>query len=421
MQQIVYDCGGDPVTSRKETEPRRDRRGDIDRFGPYIVVDSIATGGMAQIYKVRHQSDPSSAFALKCIRPDCADDPEFRRMLLDEARITGRLDHPNINRVVEVVRSEGRVALLLEHVEGVDLVGLKRYLKSRSKVLALPLVLYIMREVLDALDFAHRAEGSNGVPLNIVHRDVSPGNVMIDIHGRVVLIDFGIAHAQGRLSQTEVGSVKGKFRYMAPEQIKGAAVGAAADIFAAGVMLWELLSGRRIHDDVPVAQLMMRVANAEVPTLSEARDGLPADLGKAFARATMLLPEERYASAAEFSQALAEFAVDDDFEECRLELGRYALEGSSVDHRKSYGQAVIRARMVAEHDLEGAILDALDKPDRIERVDYGGVERAESVAPDLDDEDVTEFDTEQPLPFGTEPTTVPVVRADTPKPAVDSD
>ena len=412
--QIVYHPFEDLVTVRKETEARRDRRGDLDRFGPYVVVDSIATGGMAQVYKVRHESDPTKAFALKCIRPDCDDDPEFRRMLLDEARITGRLQHPNINRVLEVVRSDGRVALLLEHVEGLDLVGLKRHLRSRDQVLALPLALYVVREVLDALDFAHRAEGTNGVPLNIVHRDVSPGNVMVDIGGRVILIDFGIAHAQGRLSQTEVGSVKGKFRYMAPEQIKGATVGPSADIYAAGVMLWELLSGQRIHDDIPVAQLMMRVANAEVPTLASAREGLPDGLRDAFVRATALDPESRFETAAAFADALAPYLANHDLEDCQRKLAKYALQGSSADHRKSYTQAVARARVAAEHDLEGAILDALEEPDRVERVDVQSIPRAEATDPAIDDEDETEFDAPGPLQFGADPPTVPITRPELP-------
>ena len=129
---MVYVVKEERLSAREETASRLDRRGDLERFGPYIVVDSIATGGMAQIYRVRHESDPSTFFALKCIRPDCDDDPEFRRMLLDEARITGQLDHPNINRVIEVVWYEGRVALLLEHVEGIDLVGLKRQAAAAS-------------------------------------------------------------------------------------------------------------------------------------------------------------------------------------------------------------------------------------------------------------------------------------------------
>ena len=375
----------------RDVAPRLDRRPDLDRFGPYLVVDSIATGGMAQIYKVRHEADPTVFYALKCIRPDCDDDPEFRRMLLDEARITGQLDHPNINQVVEVVRFGGRVALLLEHVEGIDLVGLKRHLRHLQKPLSLPLVLHILREVLAALDYAHRAGSVEGAPLQVVHRDVSPGNVMIDVHGRVILIDFGIARAQGRLAQTEVGSVKGKFRYMAPEQIKGADVRAPADIYAAAVLLWELLSGRRIHDDVPVAKLMMRVANAEVPPLAEARPGLPEGLARVYARATALVPEARFQTAADFADALRD-AYEIDEESCRAQLAEYALAGSSIDQHRSYAQAVARARIAAEHGLEDAILSALEDPDRVERVEMLGVRPAELYSADVDDdEDITEF------------------------------
>ena len=402
----------------EESVSRLGRRGDPDRFGPYLVVDSIASGGMAQIYKVRHQDEPDRWYALKCIRQDCDDDPEFRRMLLDEARITGQLDHPSINTVLEVVHANGRVALLLEHVEGIDLVGLKRYLRKRSETLPLSLVLHILREVLGALDYAHRARGLDGRPLNIVHRDVSPGNVMLDIHGRVMLIDFGIARAQGRLAKTEVGSVKGKFRYMAPEQIKGAEVGAHADIYAAGVLLWELLSGRRIHEDIAVAHLMTRVANAEVPALTEARPGVPEALSTLYSRATALSPSDRFATAGEFADAIGALMKDVDPTECKRALANYALQGSSIDHAKSYQDAISRARKVDEDDLEDAILSALEEPDRVERFELEGVRRAEPSVPDVGDEDVTEYETvdpAQPAPvdpptvqFDVDPPTVPI-------------
>ena len=410
-QELVYGGPEQRLSDPSDIRPRRSPgRGELDRFGPYVVEDSIATGGMAQIYTVRHEDDPKTKYALKCIRPDCDSDPEFRRMLLDEARITGQLHHPNINRVLEVVRSAGRVALLLEHVDGIDLVGLKRQLRQKNEVLSLQLALHVLREVLDALDFAHSAPGRDGTPLNIVHRDVSPGNVMLDIKGQIILIDFGIARAHGRLAQTEVGSVKGKFRYMSPEQIKGADVGTSADIYAAGVLLWELLSGRRIHDDVPVAQLMMKVASADVPPLSAARDGLPDDLGHIYARATALVPQARFPSAGEFRRAIDDVAGEYDAQACRDALAKIALEGSGADQRRVYNQAVARARVAAEHDLEGAILDALEEPDRVERVDLQGMRRAEQPPPD--DEDVTEFDPPGPLPFGLKPPATPRVQPD---------
>ncbi len=408
FDRIVYIGTGSRLSASKDMWPQPGRQSDMDRFGPYVVVDGIATGGMAQVYKVRHEGDPTTAYALKCIRADCDGDPEFRRMLLDEARITGQLHHPSINRVLEVVRAQGRVALLLEHVDGIDLVALKRQLRDRGERLALPVALHIAREVLDALEYAHTARGHNGSPLDIVHRDVSPGNVMLDISGKVVLIDFGIARAYGRLAQTEIGSVKGKFRYMSPEQIKGADVGRSADIYAVGVLLWELLSGRRIYDDVPVAQLMMRVANADIPSLSDARPGVPEAVCQVFSRATALAPRSRFVTAGDFARALRAVMGGYDEAACREAIAAYALEGNGVDQRRHYKEAVARARKAAEHDLEGAILDALEEPDRVERVDVQGV-RAAELPPD-DDEDITEFGPPSPLPFAIEPPTAPVVR-----------
>lgn len=308
--------------------PTADRRtGDLDRFGPYTVVERIASGGMAEIYRVRHDKRPHITLALKCIRSDCDDDLEFRRMLMDEAKIASHLDHPNINRVVEVVQHGDTLGLILELVDGMDLGRLKRHLKNKEASLPVDVVIHVIREVLEGLDAAHNAKDENGEYLNVVHRDVSPGNVMIDVDGNVCLVDFGIARAQNRLAKTEAGNVKGKFRYMAPEQIRGDGVGTRSDVYSTAILLWELLAGHRIFDDCGVAQLMIRVANAHVPSLDEARTGLPRALHKVFKRATAPTPEERYASARAFADALDSVLLEYDVVRCRTHLANLVREG----------------------------------------------------------------------------------------------
>lgn len=352
------------------------RRGDLDRFGPYTVLAKVATGGMAELYRVRKGSD-GAFFTLKCIRADCDDDPEFRNMLRDEAEITRTLVHPNINRVVEVVEDSGQLGLILEYVDGIDAGRLRRHLNKTNRQLSHPLVIYMVRGVLQGLDYAHNAKDEQGEYLNVVHRDVSPGNIMVDTSGAIKLVDFGIARAQNRLAKTEVGNVKGKFRYMAPEQIRGDAVGPGADVYATAIFLWELLAGRRIYDDISVAQLMIRVANAHVPSLDEAQPGLPKPLHKVYARATALKPEDRYLSAQAFAHALDSVLLEYDPEHCRREFADLVTTACRKDSLDKFDQAVARARIAAEHDLENAILSALEQPDRVERVDVSGVERAE--------------------------------------------
>lgn len=380
------------------------RRGDLDRFGPYTVLEKVATGGMAELYKVR-KGQTGQLFTLKCIRADCDDDPEFRNMLRDEAEITRTLIHPNVNRVVEVVEDSGQLGLILEYVDGVDAGRLRRHLNKHNHQLRYPLVVHMVREVLQGLDYAHNAKDDQGEYLNVVHRDVSPGNVMVDTSGVIKLVDFGIARAQNRLAKTEVGNVKGKFRYMAPEQIRGDAIGPGADVYATAIFMWELLAGRRIYDDISVAQLMIRVANAHVPSLDEAQPGLPNSLHKVYARATALRPEDRYLSAQAFAHALDSVLLEYDPEACRREFAELVTAACRKDSLDRFDQAVARARIAAEHDLEDAILSALERPDRVERVDVSAVERAEPPTGTM----TGLKDAEEPLEPPTMPMAQPVV------------
>jgi serine/threonine-protein kinase len=356
----------------------RDRRGELERFGPYRVIERIASGGMAEIYKVVHRAAPNEPYALKRIRPDCDEDPEFRRMLMDEAKIASILNHPNISGVLEVVLEDGHLGLILDFVDGHDLGALKKHLRDRDTTFSLELCIHIVKKVLDGLDYAHNAKDADDEYLNIVHRDISPGNVMVNIHGQVKIVDFGIARAQNRLAKTEAGNVKGKFRYMSPEQIKGDFTGPATDVYSTAVLLWELLAGKRIYDDVSVAQLMIRVANAQVPSLNDARRGLPKSLHKVFRKATALEAGERYASARAFADALDSVLHEYDSERCRRELENLVREVKQRETTGKFQQAVARARIAAENDLEDAILSALEDPDRVEK--FGGeAHRAEPI------------------------------------------
>lgn len=359
----------------------RERRAELDRFADYVVIEKIASGGMAEIYKVRPKDRPTQYFALKTIRPDLDEDLEFRRMLADEAKIASTLVHPNINRVIGIARDAGQVGLILEFVDGLDVGRMQRHLKDRGTPLSFEAVIHVVREVLEGLDYAHNAKDERGDYLNVVHRDVSPGNVMVDVKGQVRIVDFGIARAQNRMAKTEAGNVKGKFRYMAPEQIRGDLTGPGTDIYATAIFLWELLAGRRIYDEVGVAQLMIRVANAHVPSLDEARPNLPRALQKVFQRATALEPQDRFLSARAFADALDSVLLEFDPKRCRRELAEIVSAAHGSDTKARFKRAVARARFAAEHDLEDAILSALESPDRVERVDTSDVVHAEPLTP----------------------------------------
>lgn len=357
-----------------ESTPTEDDLSNLRRettsFGAYRILEKIAGGGMAEIYKVRRDDEPSELYALKLVRADRSDDPEFRQMLIDEAKIASRLRHPNIARVIELQEHSGELGLILQYVAGIDLIRAARALRERDEVLRLDAALYLLLEVLAGLEFAHQVRDDQGELLHVVHRDVSPGNIMIDVDGHVRIVDWGIARAKNRVAQTDVGHVKGKFRYMAPEQITGQAVGPAADIYSAMITFWELLANERAYDETELPQLMMKVSRGEAPRLEDARPGLPKKLLQVYKKATHKDPTRRYDSAGDLADDIEALELIGSIEEARARLRRLAVGARLADGRRRYERAVRDAKVSAsKDDLEGALLRALQEPDRVERVD----------------------------------------------------
>jgi len=344
-------------------------RAGIVRFGPYRVVEQLAGGGMAEIYLVRAPSE--RLFALKLIRADRSDDAEFREMLVDEAKIASRLAHPNIARVIEIAEHDGQVGLILEFVDGIDLIRAQRVLRERGVPLSIEAAVALWIGVLEGLDFAHNVRDEAGALLHVVHRDVSPGNIMIDVDGRPRLVDWGIARAKNRAAHTDAGHVKGKFRYMAPEQISGLAVGPAADLYSSAMTFWELLANARIYDEVELPQLMLKVSKADVPDLDRARAGVPRGLLASWRAATHRDPERRPRSCLALADDLRGLGILRDGDRVREELAGIAIAARVSDGKRGYEKAVRRVKSLASADLEGALLRALESPDRVERVDTG--------------------------------------------------
>ena len=182
---------------------------------------------------------------LKCLWPELAEDAEFIEMFLDEARLCARLAHPNVVQTHEVLQHEGRLALAMEYLDGQPLTRVLARLGS-SPAFALPTRLSIVTSILAALEYAHELTDFDGRPLGVVHRDVSPHNVFVTYDGHVKLIDFGVAKTLAASHQTRPGGFKGKLAYLAPETVRGEGLDRRADIFSVGVMLWEILAGRRL-------------------------------------------------------------------------------------------------------------------------------------------------------------------------------
>jgi serine/threonine protein kinase len=268
----------------------------------YQPIARVGHGGMAEVMLVAMRSNGVTKLAVhKCLLPDLAEDPDFVEMFLDEARLCARLNHPNVIQTYEVLHHDDRLAMSMEYLEGQTLTSVLTRLAGK---LDMATRLRILTSVLAALEYAHNLTDFDGTPLHVVHRDVSPQNVFVTYDGHVKLVDFGIARMLSTPHRTEPGSVRGKLAYLAPEALAGDAVDRRADLFSVGVLLWELLAGRRPWEpktgDIDAWFL---APDATVPELPAELD-IPPELRAICRRALAIDPDARYQSAAEFDAAL---------------------------------------------------------------------------------------------------------------------
>jgi serine/threonine protein kinase len=276
------------------------------RFGPYFLLRLIASGGMAEVYLARTgaASGQDRLVALKMLPSDLSADQEFIEGLVEEARLSVQLHHPSIASIFDLGRIDGIYHISMEFVDGADLFRLLVRTSDAGQFIPLESVAHIGREVALALDHAHTLTDEQGRPLNIVHRDVSPQNLLLGWDGAVKLCDFGIAKAASRQSRTLAGVIKGKFSYMSPEQARGDDVDARSDIFSAGVCLWEALCGEMLHQvDDPMA-LLDQVRRADIDPPSSRRSEVPPELDRIVLRALARDRAERYQRAGDLAADL---------------------------------------------------------------------------------------------------------------------
>lgn len=303
-------------------------------FGKFRLIAELGHGGMADVFLAVIAGPAGSGFrkltVIKRLRANLAEDPDFISMLVDEARIAARLNHPNVVQTNEVGQVGDHYFMAMEYLDGQPLHRIQ-YRSAQARAAgreggfseALSLVTLV--DTLSGLAHAHDAVDYNGSPLQIVHRDVTPHNIFVTYEGQVKVVDFGIAKAAGRASETRQGVIKGKIRYMAPEQALGAPIDRRADIFSVGVMLWEAAAGRRLWDKMDDIAILTRLASGEMPSLRDVRPDVPEALVKMCDRALALEPADRYPTAEAF----------------RSDLEQYLAEtGALVDARRRLGPAV---------------------------------------------------------------------------------
>jgi serine/threonine-protein kinase len=276
------------------------------RLGPYELLRRIATGGMAEVYLARRAGPHGfqKTVAVKRILPQFARDPDFVAMFVDEARVCARLGHPNIVQVFDFGEQDGELYMAMEYVDGTTGARLIRAAAGRGEEIPLDACLHITLSILRALDYAHNARDEEGKPLSLVHRDVSPGNVLIDRTGAVKLTDFGIARAAEIERRTDAGQLKGKLGYMSPEQVVGRELDARSDIFTLGIVLAEMLILRPLFSGGKELDVLLRIRDADLSAIDRSAGRVPDDLRAVLFRALSRDPMLRWPSAAAFAEAL---------------------------------------------------------------------------------------------------------------------
>ncbi len=284
--------------------------GDGEKLDRFELISEIASGGMATVFLARlvGVAGFQRLVAIKRLHPHLAKDPDFVDMFLDEARLAARIHHPNVVSIQEVGQNEHGYYLVMDYVEGATLGKLLTRAAREGRRIPADVAIRIMLDTLAGLQAAHELEGDDGKPLEIVHRDVSPQNVLLGADGVARLSDFGVARAQSKISVTKTGQLKGKLAYMAPEQAQGKRVDRRADLFACGIVLWESLALRRLFKGDSDAEVLTKVLYESIPGLREATPTVSVALEAVVARALARNPDDRYPTALAFAEALEEVA-----------------------------------------------------------------------------------------------------------------
>ncbi len=282
-------------------------------LGEYILLEKISTGGMAEVYKAKKKGVKGfeKIVALKKILPHLAEDEEFIEMFIDEAKVASKLNHPNIAQIYDLGKINGSYFIAMEYVLGKDLRTILKKIRKEKKALPpVEISSYIIMKVAEALDYAHRKVDEKGKPLNIVHRDVSPQNILISYEGEIKLVDFGVAKASIRAHHTVAGSLKGKLLYMSPEQAKGAkTLDGRSDIFSLGTVYYELVTGEKAFLAQSEAEVLDRVKKGKFKPPRAIRPDLPAEVERIILKAMEPDPSRRYQRASEMRNDIEKFLL----------------------------------------------------------------------------------------------------------------
>ncbi|GDX81665.1 hypothetical protein LBMAG42_34760 [Deltaproteobacteria bacterium] len=330
-----------------------------ESYGKYFLIDKIAVGGMAEIFKAKTfgHGGFENLFVVKRILAHMSDNEQFVQMFLDEARVTAVLQHANIVRVVDFGKIGTNYFLAMDCVEGKDSKLILRKLFERRKMLPREFAVYIAMEAAKGLDHAHKKSTNMGQMLQIVHRDVSPSNILVSYAGEVKVADFGIVQASTVVETSTKGTLKGKIEYMSPEQALGEDLDRRSDIFSLGIVLWEMLTGRRAFKTDNEVKTLDKVRNVDVERASVVNPSVPARLSDIVARCLEKNPADRYQDGRELHAELLNFLYPATPDVVQQSLGHFmqelfADEITAERHRLEEGTRLARAMHESEPSVE---------------------------------------------------------------------
>lgn len=324
-------------------------------LGSYHIVRKLATGGMAEIFLAQHKAVEGFQrnLVIKRILPEYSDDPSFVASFLNEAKLAAVLHHPNIVQIYDLGRIGKTYFIAMEYIRGFDLSAILRLNRRQQTFLSVGICLQIFADVCAGLHHAHQAVDEEGVPLGVVHRDATPSNVLVAMEGQAKLVDFGIAKAtSGGDGKTKTGTVKGKFAYLAPEQVLGAAIDRRVDIFACGIMLYELLTNRNPFRGETDYQSLQNIVSLAVPSVSATRSDVPLAIDAILQKALQRDPNARFSTCQEMLAAVEEEAMANG-----VTLSHSAVEHYLAEQEPALREQEQRTSQDDESDMSGQVFE----------------------------------------------------------------
>ncbi len=322
-------------------------------FGKYLLLERISVGGMAEVFKAKAFGVEGfeKIIAIKKILPSMAEDADFIQMFIDEAKICSQLNHANVCQVFELGKIEESHFIAMEYIWGKDLLQIQNRFRRLRKSMPVQMAAFIASKVCEGLDYAHRKKDANGKPLNIIHRDVSPQNIIVSYEGEAKVIDFGIAKAASRSSKTQAGVLKGKFGYMSPEQVGGQQLDRRADVFAIGTILYEILTNERLFLGESDFATLEKVRNVAIPPPVQVRKDIPPELDRIIMKALTKDVEKRYQWASEMADELQDFLAQSEPVYNSKQLSNWMRE-NFVSEMKKEGQVLEEQRRIGKEAMQ---------------------------------------------------------------------